>query len=77
MALEVDILGMPKLYSSEYIIKVLQGEGFIYVSQKGGHVKFKKINPPTLIVIVPANRKEIPIGTFRSILRQSNLYDIM
>jgi hypothetical protein len=40
---------MPKLYSSDYIVKVL-GEA-----------------------IVLANRKEIPTGTFRSILRQASL----
>jgi predicted RNA binding protein YcfA (HicA-like mRNA interferase family) len=64
---------MPKLYSSAQIIKVLQSKGFIYISQKGSHVKFKKSGNPALIVIIPANRKEIPFGTFKSILRQSNL----
>ena len=64
---------MPKLYSSDYIVRVLQRKGFVYVSQKGSHVKFKNISFPTLIVIVPANRKEVPMGTFKSILRQSNL----
>ena len=64
---------MPKLYSSSHIVKVLQQKGFIYVSQKGSHVKFRKIGRKTLTVIVPANRKEIPLGTFRSILRQSEL----
>jgi len=37
-------------------------------------MKFQKASLP-LTVIVPANRKEIPIGTFRSILRQSKLKD--
>ncbi|MBI2042104.1 MAG: type II toxin-antitoxin system HicA family toxin [Candidatus Nealsonbacteria bacterium] len=64
---------MPKLYSSTHIIQVLQGKGFIYISQKGSHVKFRRVGRPTLTVIVPANRKEIPVGTFRSILRQSCL----
>jgi len=64
---------VPKLYSSSHIVKVLQQKGFIYVSQKGSHVKFRKIGRKTLTVIVPANRKEIPLGTFRSILRQSEL----
>ncbi|MDO8559066.1 MAG: type II toxin-antitoxin system HicA family toxin [bacterium] len=64
---------MPKLYSSAHIIKVLQGKGFIYISQRGSHVKFRKVGRPTLTVIIPANRKEIPVGTFRSILRQSCL----
>ena len=64
---------MPKLYSSDYIIKVLQKQGFVFISQKGSHQKYKKFDNSTLIVIVPANRKQIPIGTFKSILRQSNL----
>jgi len=64
---------MPKLFSSKYIIKVLQSEGFVYISQKGSHIKMRKINNPTLTVIIPDNRKEIPAGTFRSILRQSQL----
>ena len=64
---------MPKLYSSREIIKVLQAKGFIYISQKGSHVKFRKFGNPTLTVIIPANRKEMPHGTFRSILRQADL----
>ncbi len=64
---------MSKLYSSEKIIKVLQKQGFVFISQKGSHVKFRKTGSLTLAVIVPAGRKEIPFGTFRSILRQSNL----
>lgn len=64
---------MPKLFSSSEIIKVLQKKGFVYISQKGSHVKFRKTGSPTLTVIVPAGRKEIPFRTFKSILRQSNL----
>jgi predicted RNA binding protein YcfA (HicA-like mRNA interferase family) len=64
---------MPKLYSSSNIIKVLQKQGFIYVSQKGSHIKMRKTGNPTLTVIVPADRKEIPFGNFKSILRQANL----
>jgi predicted RNA binding protein YcfA (HicA-like mRNA interferase family) len=64
---------MPKLYSSSQIIKVLQSKGFIYISQKGSHVKFKKSGKTVLTAIIPANKKEIPFGTFKSILRQSHL----
>lgn len=46
-----------------------------YVSQKGDHVKFRKFGNPILTVIVPANKKEIPFGTFKSILRQSKLIE--
>ena len=66
---------MPKLYSSTYIIKVLNDHGFIFISQKGSHIKLRKNSNPTLTVIIPANRKEIPMGTFRSILRQSSLME--
>lgn len=64
---------MLKLYSSNQIIKVLAARGFIFISQKGSHVKFRKHGRPNLVVIVPVGRKEIPMGTLRSILRQANL----
>jgi len=54
-------------------VKVLKSEGFVYISQKGSHVKFRKSSKTVLTVIVPANKKEIPFGTFKSILRQANL----
>ena len=64
---------MPKLHSSKEIIKVLEQKGFIFISQKGSHIKYRKTGNLTLTVIIPANRKEMPEGTFRSIIRQSNL----
>jgi predicted RNA binding protein YcfA (HicA-like mRNA interferase family) len=64
---------MPNLYSSKYIQKVLEMHGFSVVSQKGSHIKLRKSTEKTLTVILPANKKEIPHGTFRSILRQSKL----
>ena len=51
-----------------------EGKGFHLVSQKGSHIKYrKKAQGKVLTVIVPAGRKEIPIRTFHSILKQSNL----
>ncbi|MCF7831133.1 type II toxin-antitoxin system HicA family toxin [Candidatus Gracilibacteria bacterium] len=64
---------MPKLYSSRYILKILQEQGFLFVSQKGSHIKLQKKGKPTLITIIPANKKEIPYGTFKTILLQTNL----
>lgn len=63
---------MPKLYSSKWIARVLENKGFIFISQKGSHMKFRKEGRPVLTAIVPQGR-EIPYGTFRSILRQTNL----
>lgn len=64
---------MPKLYSSRKIINILEKNGFTFISQKGSHVKFRKESSEVLTVIVPAGKKEIPIGTFKSILRQAKL----
>jgi predicted RNA binding protein YcfA (HicA-like mRNA interferase family) len=67
---------MPKLYSSLLVLKILEAHGFIFVSQKGSHIKLRKTGNPTLTVIVPADRKEIPMGTMRAILRQSKLMPV-
>jgi predicted RNA binding protein YcfA (HicA-like mRNA interferase family) len=64
---------MPKLHSSKEICKVLEYRGFVLISQKGSHIKYGKRNKIVLTVIVPAGRKQVPQGTFRSILRQANL----
>jgi predicted RNA binding protein YcfA (HicA-like mRNA interferase family) len=61
---------MPKLYSSRHIIAVLQKKGFIEIDQTGSH---KKLRKDDRTVIVPSPRKEMPQGTFASILRQSGL----
>jgi predicted RNA binding protein YcfA (HicA-like mRNA interferase family) len=50
---------MPKRYSSKYIIRVLEKNGFFFVSQKGSHTKYKKEGKPTLIVIVPIYDRQI------------------
>lgn len=61
---------MPKLYSSRRIITVLQEHGFVAIDQTGSHKKFRYENST---VIVPSPKREIPYGTFMSILRQSGL----
>ena len=62
---------MPKLYSSKEIESVLKKLEFHFSSQKGSHGKFK--HNDGRMIILPMNKKEIPIGTFRSILKQSNV----
>jgi len=61
---------VPKLPSSKAIIAVLLAHGFEKVSQKGVHQKYCKGNR---IVIVPSPKKEIPIGTLQSIIKQAGL----
>ncbi|HQB60266.1 MAG TPA: type II toxin-antitoxin system HicA family toxin, partial [Spirochaetota bacterium] len=62
---------MPNIYSSKEIILVLEKCGFKFVSQKGSHGKYKDLDENT--AIVPMNKKEIPEGTLRSILKQANI----
>jgi predicted RNA binding protein YcfA (HicA-like mRNA interferase family) len=64
---------VPDLYSSQELVRTLEREGFGFVSQRGSHVKYRRRGAPTLTVILPAGRKQVPRGTFRSILRQSGL----
>jgi len=61
---------MPKRYSSAHIIQVLMRHGFILVNQTGSHQKFRKGEQ---VVIVPVPKKEMPQGTFLSIVRQAKL----
>lgn len=64
---------MPKLYSSRVILNALQRAGFKIVSQKGSHIKlYKQTDGESFTVIVP-NHKEIALGTFNSILKQSGM----
>jgi len=62
---------MPKRLGSGEVIRVLQEHGFVFVSQKGSHAKYR--NATGRIAIVPHPKKEIPIGTTRSIIRQAGL----
>ena len=64
---------MPKRYSSKEIIKALEREGFVFVSQRGSHAKYVFDGQQKRTVIVPMGKKPVPAGTFQSILRQSGL----
>ena len=61
---------MTKLPSSNKVVKILKQHGFYLRSQRGSHQKYVN-NSKT--VIVPANKKEIPLGTLKSISRQSGI----
>jgi len=62
---------MPKLLSSQEVADILEAHGFVLVSQKGSHQKYRHADGHN--AIVPAGRKEIPRGTLGSIIRQSKL----
>ena len=61
---------MTKLPSSRSLIQILTRHGFMFVGQKGSHQKYTNGEKT---VIIPAPRKEIPVGTLKSISKQSGI----
>lgn len=55
---------------SRKIIQLLKAEGFEEVSKRGSHLKLRKGDQT---VIVPHPKKDLPLGTVRSIYRQAGL----
>lgn len=64
---------MPRPIPLKRVLKIFQREGFFFVKQKGSHAKYRKIGKPTRNVTIKTTKKEIPHGTFQSILLQSGL----
>ena len=64
---------MPKRPSSDEVTKVLRRHGFVLVSQKGSHAKYRRTGTPSRTVIVPMGRKNLLVGTFHSIIEQAGL----
>lgn len=62
---------MPKRIPSAEFIAILTAHGFDFVSQRGSHTKYRDALGRT--VIIPHPRKDIPVGTLRSMIRQSGL----
>ena len=53
---------------SRKIVKRLLADGFVAVSSKGSHHKFRKDG---VTVIVPHPKKDLPLGTARSIAKMA------
>ena len=54
------------------IIRALISDGWVQVGQKGSHVQFKHPIKPGRVT-VPHPKKDVPIGTLRSIEKQSGV----
>ena len=54
--------------NSRAIVKRLLAEGWALVSVKGSHHKFRK---GTMTLIVPHPKKDLPLGTARSIAKMA------
>ncbi len=67
---------MPRLrrLSGREVARIFQGVGFAVVSQRGSHMKLKRITAgSTEILTIPAH-KEIDTGTLRAILRHASRF---
>jgi len=56
--------------NSRKLLKVMKAEGFEEVSKKGSHLKLRKGDRT---VILPHPKKDLPLGTVRSIYEQAGL----
>lgn len=64
---------MPKLYSAKETVSAFRRAGFEIISQKGSHIKMRGIKDGKIQTVIIPNFKEIPRGTFSSILNQANM----
>jgi predicted RNA binding protein YcfA (HicA-like mRNA interferase family) len=60
---------MPKVYKAKILLNFFIKEWFLEIGQKWSHLKLK--NKKWNIIILPIHNKDIPYGTFRSIVEQS------
>jgi len=58
--------------NSADIIRLLQADGWFEVARKGSHAQFKHRDKQGRVT-VPLPKRDIPIGTLRSIEKQSGL----
>jgi predicted RNA binding protein YcfA (HicA-like mRNA interferase family) len=63
--------GLPVVSSAE-LCTILSRKGYVFDHQKGSHKVLRQREFPYRRLTVP-NRKEIPKGTLRAILRQAGL----
>ena len=67
---------MPKLrpLSATEVARLLRGHGFVFVHQRGSHLIYRRQLPGGDSATVPVpNRREIPVGTLKSIINLSGL----
>lgn len=68
---------MPKIFSGKQVIKILCKEfGFYFVSQKGSHVKLKKIVAGREIVTIVPLHKELARGTLNGALELAQVDEV-
>lgn len=67
---------MPKLagFSGKAVIQILQkGFGFLFILQKGSHVKLRKVIDGKAVTVIVPDHRELAQGTLRNIIRQAGI----
>ena len=67
---------MPKLrpLSATEVVRLLRAHGFSFIHQRGSHLIYRRQLPGGDSATVPVpNRREIPVGTLKSIISLSGL----
>jgi len=58
--------------NSREVISALEADGWVEVTRRGSHAQFKHPTKPGRVT-VPHPKRDLPLGTLRSIERQSGL----
>ena len=58
--------------NSREVISALEADGWVEVTRRGSHAQFKHPTKPGRVT-VPHPKRDLPVGTLRSIERQSGL----
>jgi len=66
-------LGRLKPQPFREVKRRLEAAGFFEASQKGSHVKFVRRQNDTVDTAIVPKKREIPVGTLRSILNQAHI----
>ncbi len=67
---------MPKLrrLSAQEVIDILNQFGFEIISQKGSHIKLRRLSETGKETLTIPNHKQLDLGTCRAIFRQASKY---
>ena len=63
---------LPKLKASE-VIRILQRHGFVLISQRGSHQKWRKLATGKQVIVPYHKAKQLPLGTIRSTIEGSGI----
>lgn len=63
---------LPALGASQ-VVRALQRAGFSVHRVKGSHHHLRHADRPSLRVVVPVHKGDLPLGTLRAIVRQAGL----